>query len=290
LAGAQTPAVCEGTDVWPMISGQTDRVQDEAFIEIRNDATIVTDDWKMTVQIAPWHPSDRPMMGGELYDRTADPDEMTNLFDVPAYAEIQASLRTRLVAFDPRLDSLLDSGPALEPLPQPDVYTFSQGEMCDRDSVRQPPHQPKRNMSVELVLPAVRPEMSGVLFAAGSYRYGYTLRLEGGKLTFATQRWEHAPVVLEAPLASSDTPTTISASWRLDGSIALCVDGQPVATGNAGGEMIPTVGLEIRSTAGQVCVGCAKGPRGDRIPQLSETEESDTFTGTITSATLRLEE
>ena len=212
LAGAQTPSVCEGKDVWPMISGQTDRVQDEAFIEIRNDASIVTDGWKMTVQIAPWNPSDRPMMGGELYDRTADPDELTNVFDDPAYAEVQASLRKRLVAFDPRLDSLLASGTTLDPLPQPAVYTFSQGEVCDRGSVRQPPHQPKRNMSVEVVLPAVRPAMSGVLFAAGSYRYGYTLRLDGGKLTFATQRWEHDPVVLEAPLAPSDAPVTISAS------------------------------------------------------------------------------
>lgn len=290
IADAPTPQVCEGKNVWPVITGQTPSVQDEAFVEIRNDVTIVNDDWKFTVVIGDWQATDRPIRTGELFDRKNDPDEMVNLYDHPEYADVQAELTQRLVEFSPRLAPLIAPSPTVAPLPQPERYTFAQGEVCNRNSRRQPPHEPGREMTVELTLGSVTTSDTGVLIVSGSFQHGYTVRLDGGKLCFGAQRWQRPPVVLETTLGDSDAPVMIGARWSLDGTIAMSVNGEPVAQGHAGGPMPIIPGREIRSTAGQFCVGCATGAGPDRIPLLSADSEADTFTGVITSAILRLEE
>ncbi|MDP6526753.1 MAG: hypothetical protein QGH15_21330, partial [Kiritimatiellia bacterium] len=204
-----------------------------------------------------------------------------------AYADVQAELFQRMCTYDPRLRSISGRGPAVDPLPQPTEYTFAQGEVCDRGSKRQPPHQPKRNMTLTLTLPAVNDESNGVLVSAGSFRFGYTLRLDEGVLRFATQRWQNEPVVLETPLAATAEPVNIAARWMRGGAIALCVNGTEVAAGNAGGDMPATTGREIRDTAGSVAVGRSiNGP--DCIPLLSDTPDDDTYTATITDVKLNL--
>ena len=77
-----------------MLRGKADKVQDEVFIEIRNDVSIVTDNWKMSVDTGPWFPTAYPIRKGALYDRKADPHQLTNRYYDEDYAAKREELDT----------------------------------------------------------------------------------------------------------------------------------------------------------------------------------------------------
>ena len=116
LAGLPIPEGVEGTDLSPMLVGRSpaesdgdgvkasgdsgplqptllDSFQDEVFIEIRGNVSIVTDRWKMGL-----YPHDGD---GDLYDLADDPFELINLFDDPAFRSVREELTQRILEFSP---------------------------------------------------------------------------------------------------------------------------------------------------------------------------------------------
>ena len=133
LVGAPIPAELEGKDLSPMLRGKADKVQDEVFIEIRNDVSIVTDNWKMSVDTGPWFPTAYPIRKGDLYDRKADPNELRNLYDDPRHTDIQRELTGRIVAFNPGLKDKI-AYPTRGAPSKPTKYLLVAGDVLDRHS------------------------------------------------------------------------------------------------------------------------------------------------------------
>jgi arylsulfatase A-like enzyme len=92
LVGAQPPDTIEGRDLTPVLEG-VPSMQEEVFIEIRGNVSIVTDRWKMGL-----YPHDGD---GDLYDLEDDPFELINRFDDDDYARVREELTERIRAFSP---------------------------------------------------------------------------------------------------------------------------------------------------------------------------------------------
>jgi arylsulfatase A-like enzyme len=93
LVGAPLPESMEGRDLKPILEGTARSVQEEVFIEIRGNTSIVTDRWKMGL-----YPHDGD---GDLYDLDDDPFELINRFDDAGYMGIRTQLTERIRAFSP---------------------------------------------------------------------------------------------------------------------------------------------------------------------------------------------
>ena len=94
LADVPIPAGWHGADMAPLLTGRTDRVQDETLIELRATEasvyqhTMVTDRHKLVVY--------RDQDWGELYDLAADPDQLRNLWTEPGHAALRGELLLRM--------------------------------------------------------------------------------------------------------------------------------------------------------------------------------------------------
>jgi arylsulfatase A-like enzyme len=94
-AGASAPMGMQGLDQLDVWADDTSRARDWVLIENRHNPTtvhqrtLVTDRYKVTVY------RDAPY--GELFDLQADPDELYNRWDDPAYASVKAQLLHRFV-------------------------------------------------------------------------------------------------------------------------------------------------------------------------------------------------
>jgi arylsulfatase A-like enzyme len=116
LAGVEPPPRTAGRDLWPLLSGQTDRHREEvrciyydALSMVnptrtgwrRSRASMIrTDRHKLVV----YHGTEP----GELFDLQEDPDEYVNLWDDPAHAGVRSELMKR--AFDAAA-AAADTGP-----------------------------------------------------------------------------------------------------------------------------------------------------------------------------------
>ena len=95
----------QGDSLLPLISGQHPRWRDWALSEYRDsgfttDPQIMTtmlrhDQWKLII----WHgsPATQGLRNGELYDLSADPHELYNLFHEPAHATVRQRLKLKLL-------------------------------------------------------------------------------------------------------------------------------------------------------------------------------------------------
>ena len=93
LVGAPLPAAMEGRDLTPLLEDTAPSVQDEVFIEIRGNTSIVTDRWKLGL-----YPHDGE---GDLYDLEDDPFELINRFEDGDYRGVRDELTERILDFAP---------------------------------------------------------------------------------------------------------------------------------------------------------------------------------------------
>jgi len=116
LAGLPSPPGLEEVDLSPRLVGEDEAlgrvsgggggtglaeaagprrrsIQDQVFIEIRGNVSIITDRWKMGL-----YPHDGD---GDLYDLAADPFELVNRFPDPSLRIVRDELRGRILAFSP---------------------------------------------------------------------------------------------------------------------------------------------------------------------------------------------
>jgi uncharacterized sulfatase len=89
LVGLDVPPGMQGCDLTPVLRGEADSVRNATIVECHAtekvyQQTLVTDSHKLIV----YRDSDE----GELYDMHQDPDQLTNLWNNPDCAELQAEL------------------------------------------------------------------------------------------------------------------------------------------------------------------------------------------------------
>ncbi|HIT75704.1 MAG TPA: sulfatase [Candidatus Avipropionibacterium avicola] len=141
LIGVAVPAAVQGVDLTPQLRGEVEQARDQVWLEKTYHGeydpirAIRTPQWKFVLNFEPRpllqlpldlegsltrqgmgddHLEPRPMQ--ELYDLTADPDEVTNLAEDPVHAEVRDRLHRQLLDFLAETgDRLLDG-----PIPNPD--------------------------------------------------------------------------------------------------------------------------------------------------------------------------
>ncbi len=217
----------EGFDLTPVIKGDDDYSQQQAFNEIRGGTNIVTDDWKFSI-----YPSDG---SGELYDRKNDPDELINLFDNSDYQDIRRQLTERLVAFYPPLAGQVEqmSSPVFV---ERDIYRWESGKhILPADA----PYQAGKTLRVNANINSNGDTWgSGPLMAAYiSGVHGYSLYIRDGYLACGFRRWGRDTLVL-SPSRLPEGSLRVGLSVSRDGIIRLMVDGEPISSGKVEG-LIP---------------------------------------------------
>ncbi len=104
LSGQRPPQEWQGVDLSPVLSGETDSVQDALLIELRatehslNQHTLITDRHKLVVY--------KHTEAGELYDLKADPDQYRNLWDDPSSGNLKGALLLRLARLHLELEPI----------------------------------------------------------------------------------------------------------------------------------------------------------------------------------------
>jgi uncharacterized sulfatase len=94
-AGIEVPGLMQGLDQSPVWRGDAAQGRDWVLVENRHNPTtvhlrtLITDRFKITVY--------RDAAYGELFDLEADPGELHNAWDDPAYAEVKAQLLLQFV-------------------------------------------------------------------------------------------------------------------------------------------------------------------------------------------------
>jgi N-sulfoglucosamine sulfohydrolase len=141
LAGAAKPGFLQGTSLLPLVHDEVDRIHDEVFTEVTFHAAyeptraVRTERWKY---IRRFDENLRPVLANcddsaskeilvragwgeqvvaqeQLYDLTLDPNEVRNLAEDPAHAEVLGDLRARLAAWMEDTDDPLLQGPVPVP-------------------------------------------------------------------------------------------------------------------------------------------------------------------------------
>jgi arylsulfatase A-like enzyme len=259
VAGAPVPDAVEGKDLLPLLREDVESVQDEVFLEIRNDTSIITRDWKLGVTAGPRFPSRYGILAGDLYDRKKDPDELANLYDDPRCREIQAELLERLFAFNPKLRECVRS-PAPAPPEPPARLEFTHGEVCGLKTKREIPHLQGKALRVTAdVAPPAGEALSGMIFDWATGPHGYRMAAEDGRISFTVVRFGKATRV-EGPLPEGHL--AIEATLSADGTATIAAGGAVLASGPTSGPVPATPGRKIRETAGELRVGHAP-PRAD---------------------------
>lgn len=98
FAGLPIPRACEGVSQRRVWEGAADKVREDVVIEERpyntdfNQRILVTDRYKLAFYAnRPW---------GELYDVQADPHNVNNLWNDPAYRDVQAGMIARILSHE----------------------------------------------------------------------------------------------------------------------------------------------------------------------------------------------
>jgi N-sulfoglucosamine sulfohydrolase len=155
IVGAEHPSFLQGTSLLPLVHNEVARIHDEIFTEVTYHAAyeptraIRTERWKYIRRFDEYnHPvlantddsaskevlvdagwADQIVGTEQLYDLILDPNEMRNLADDPAQAEILDQLRSQLTTWMEETDDPLLEGPV--PVPAGAVNEPSQGSPND---------------------------------------------------------------------------------------------------------------------------------------------------------------
>jgi len=275
LAGAPVPPSLEGKDLTPMLTGQTDSVQDAVFIEIRNDTSIITERWKMGV-----NPADG---FGDLYDRQSDGDDLHNLYDDPKYAAVRKKLTDRLVAFSADFARRHAMGPVKRYLPKAE-YRYQGGDARAFFLDEPAPWQAGKTITLTADVEAGDKPLHGVLITADVLSHGYSLHVKNGVLEMGLRRWGTETYVT-APTALPAGRLAIRAVWKRDGAVTLTVNNQQVAAATLDGAIPIQPGRPTARAAGMVNVGRTK--KWGRM--MGGFKKNTPLAGTLHSLTVNLE-
>jgi arylsulfatase A-like enzyme len=274
LAGAPIPPEVEGHNLFPLLSGRADSIQDHAVIEIRNGTSIVTDRWKMGI-----YPRDGNE--GDLYDLEADPDELKNLFDVPEYKPVREDLLGRMQAANPELAADMERE-WVKPPPQRSFYKFKAGDEVRRGEA---PIVAGKGFVITALVESAEPEkLSGVLLAQPGSRpiNGYAFYLKNGRTAFAVRHWGEIFVVT-APENLPSGKVEVEARLGADGNMSLKVGGVLVASGKAPGPIPVRPGRITGFSAERLLAG---GQKAGAV--VGDYSVPNTFNGRIHRLSLSL--
>ena len=93
MAGAEIPEEFEARSITPLLKGEKEKIRDHVYCEQGKDDHFETCDFMTMVRDERYkliHFVDRE--DGLLFDMQNDPDEMNNLWDDPAHADIKSKL------------------------------------------------------------------------------------------------------------------------------------------------------------------------------------------------------
>lgn len=256
LVSAPIPKAVEGTDLSPLLFGTRQSVQDQVFIEIRNDTSIVTEDWKLSVNSGPWLPTQWPIRDGDLYDRKKDSTEQVNLYGSRAHAAIQRQLTDRILAFNPKLAEKV--GVPIPPTPPvPVEYSLKQGDFLGARTPMEPPHQEDKAVTITAkITPPPSEPLDGFIVNTHAGPHGYSLCIRDGLLLMGVRIW-NSDTIIKTVLPVPSEAFRIEAHLARDGAFTLKIDGKKVAEGKAPGCIPLQPGRRIRLLAGEIRVGAA---------------------------------
>jgi arylsulfatase len=286
MVGAPIPSELEGTDLSPMLKGDVDKVQDEVFIEIRNDTSIITDDWKLRVDAGPWFPSDYPIMTGDLYDLHADGDELKNLYDDPKYADVQKELIERIFKFNPLLKDKVKY-PTPPRKEKPVEYRLVPGDAMNMHSEKEPPHLAGIALAIRAKLEPVEGKpMNGPLVLIRNRSHGLTTMVKDGKLAVGFRQWDDQDTIVVSKDRLPDGAVDVEVALAADGKLTLKVNGQVAGQGKAPGTIPVQTGRLCRATASNITVGTV----GGRVwgPLLTKEDAKTKFQGTMSEVLLKI--
>lgn len=273
--GAESPDGVEGTNLLPQLLGEEQGGADCAFMEIRNDVSLITHDYKLNITRGPRFASEHGVYDWHLVDRKRDPDELHNFSDDPAYAEVKGELLERLFAFRPALrDEVLTPEP--EQTPWPDTLTAVQGEHVGLRTEHEP--IPLGGKGFELsVAVEPGPDEAGVIAEYAVGPHGFLLELAGGDLRFCLTRFGVATELRVVASLPQDGATTVTAKVDREGGMELLRDGTTIGSRQAPGGIPALPGRAIRETAGDLRVGFCR-----------DRQDPRSFTGTLTDFALEV--
>jgi hypothetical protein len=186
----------------------------------------------------------------ECYDLVHDPEELHNLADDPARAELVMKLKTELYRLKKEVqdnDEFAEHQPTTSVAsPSPDfgsrktVFHLKQGDSLPRGKA---PRVAGCSFDISAV---ITDGTDGVLVSQGGQQEGYALYIKDGKPAFATRHGGKQTVVAAlAKLPAGEVE--ISAKLSKDGTITLAIASKTVATGKASGpiENMPNDGLLV---------------------------------------------
>ncbi|MHC4109677.1 MAG: sulfatase family protein [Planctomycetota bacterium] len=258
-AGVVIPESLEGEDLSLILSGRTDSVQDETFVEVRGATSIVTERWKLGI-----HHTDHE---GDLIDMKDDPDELHNLFYDEKYAAIRDKLLEKIYRFNPTAKEQLAKNPHHQYVER-DEYNFKAGRVVRGVNA---PYQANKNISVVADIEAAEKGCEGpIIISSQGGIHGYWVYVKDRKPAFAVRLWGETEL-LESGEQLEKGANRIEAIWSRVGQLKLKLNGEIVAEGKAGG-CIPVQAGRKRVMAGTYWIGIS--PKGGQYGKIEKGARS----------------
>ncbi len=292
VAGVPVPAEMQGRSLVPVLQGQTpgDWRKDfyyhyyewPAVHNVRPHYGVVSDRYKLVKfygDVNYW----------ELFDLEKDPEELTSVYDDPAYAATRKQLHTELDRLQKKLGdtdpevplkelrrrAVLKSHP-LQPVPLECVL--------DKDKVGGPLPGIDPALKPFTVGATCKPAAAdGVLIADGGASEGFSLYLKDGKPRFAIRSGDQLFQVVGPNALALNRSANVVGMLSPDSKLRLFVDGNPAGT--ADGMPIsrrPFDGLSLGQDSGSLV-----GEYDTRLKFEGELSDLRIYWGTLDEAAIR---
>lgn len=259
---------CEGVSLRPAFDGNPLGRSQPIFWEHEGNRAVLDVPWKLVALSGkPWR----------LYNVVADRTEQQDL--AATQPERAKALENKWDAYAARANVLplggwqaperKKGGKKADSFSRENTFNLKKGTHLER---AQAPAIAGRGLTIAATFDSRQPK--GVLVAQGGTAHGYTLFFNEGKLTFLVRAAGQATSI-ESPMVVTGAHTAV-AQLKTDGSLALALDGNQVASGKAAGPItaMPVDGLDVGSDTGGLV-----GPYG----------EDNNFNGTIESLVIKLQ-
>ena len=238
-AGIEVPAGMQGRSLMPVLQGHTPDDWRKSFYyhyyewpavhNVRPHYGVATADYKLMKVYG-------DMDYWELFDLQKDPDEMTSVYDDPAYAEIRKQMHAELQRLQKELG---------EPDPEVPLKELRRRAALKRHPLTAVPlenvlKQDKLGGPVPQIDPSLKPltvgatctpaSLDGVLLAAGGASEGFSLYLKSGVPRFAIRSGDQLFQVAAPDALKPNQTATIVGMLSPDSKLRLYVDGKLVGT------------------------------------------------------------
>jgi arylsulfatase A-like enzyme len=176
LAGGVAPSSVEGQSLLPILKGKSNG-GDHAFMELMNNYSIVTTDYKFGIYT--------PYSENELYNRNIDPDELYNVAENKEYDSVVDSLTNLLRHVNPQLDQLLSSRKEFPKLIS--SVDLHQGDNLYGENV---PFFPGKNLKMTVDVKFSKKNASGHIVTYDiENTHGFSLFIDNGRLYFGVRKF-----------------------------------------------------------------------------------------------------